>query len=218
MSFFGNKENIDKLKQQNDKQHAIQNMVKQMKKADIGDLVYFSKEQNKFVFYKPTWNIPENDPAYISIGVVLAQTSTFKTTVLIKSFLMEDALRIPFSYMSKPQYIPVYIKQMFDRYTRGFIKKCPNYKKLKKMKLRILSLDNLLDFLCYNQMFEQLKKLIGEEKTKEFYNKIDNYPIYINDRGKLRIWQKPKNEKDDDNVYDVTTISAHFLTVFDFQL
>ena len=107
---------------------------------------------------------------------------------------------------------------MFDRYTRGFIKKCPNYKKLKKMKLRILSLDNLLDFLCYNQMFEQLKKLIGEEKTKEFYNKIDNYPIYINDRGKLRIWQKPKNEKDDDNVYDVTTISAHFLTVFDFQL
>lgn len=77
-------------------------MVKQMKKADIGDLVYFSKEQNKFVFYKPTWNIPENDPAYISIGIVLAQTSTFKTTVLIKSFLMEDALRIPFSYMSKP--------------------------------------------------------------------------------------------------------------------
>ena len=72
-----------------------------MKKADIGDLVYFSKEQNKFVFYKPTWNIPENDPDYISIGVVIAQTSTFKTTVLIKSFLMEDALRIPFSYMDK---------------------------------------------------------------------------------------------------------------------
>jgi hypothetical protein len=32
----------------------------------------------------------------------------------------------------------------------------------------------------------------------------------------LRTWQKPKNEKDDDNVEDASTVGGHFLTVFDF--
>jgi uncharacterized protein (UPF0248 family) len=56
------------------------------------------------------------------------------------------------------------------------------------------------------------------KETKEFYKKIENYHIYVNDRGKLRTWQKPKNEKDDDNVEDVSTVGGHFLTVFDFQI
>ena len=218
MSFFGNKENIEKLKQQDKQKQSVRNMIREIKRADLGDIVLFSKEENTFVVYKPDWNLPLDDPNFIVIGIVLAQTETFKTTVLIKGFLMDLPLRIPSSYYGKEQYIPVYVKQMFERYARGFIKKCPAYKKLKRMKLRILSLTNLLDFLSYSIMYEQLKKIIGDEKTKEFYKKIENYHIYVNDRGKLRTWQKPKNEKDDDNVEDVSTVGGHFLTVFDFQI
>ena len=129
-------------------------MIREIKRADLGDIVLFSKEENTFVVYKPDWNLPLDDPNFIVIGIVLAQTETFKTTVLIKSFLMDLPSRIPSSYYGKEQYIPVYVKQMFERYARGFIKKCPAYKKLKRMKLRILSPTNLLDFLSYSIMYE----------------------------------------------------------------
>ena len=122
MSFFGNKENIEKLKQQDKQKQSVRNMIREIKRADLGDIVLFSKEENTFVVYKPDWNLPLDDPNFIVIGIVLAQTETFKTTVLIKSFLMDLPLRIPSSYYGKEQYIPVYVKQMFERYARGFIK------------------------------------------------------------------------------------------------
>ena len=47
-------------------------MIREIKRADLGDIVLFSKEENTFVVYKPDWNLPLDDPNFIVIGIVLA--------------------------------------------------------------------------------------------------------------------------------------------------
>ena len=56
-------------------------MIREIKRADLGDIVLFSKEENTFVVYKPDWNLPLDDPNFIVIGIVLAQTSKEKPQI-----------------------------------------------------------------------------------------------------------------------------------------
>ena len=215
MSFFGNQANVEKLK--TEKKFNAHQLIEQIRKAKVGDKVVYNKVINNFEVYKDSMTVQENDPELIPIGIVVAQNKDFKTTVLIKSFLIENPIRIPFSYAAKEQFIPVYIKQMFDRYKRGFIKRCPNYRKIKRMQLRILQLNELQAFVDYPGMYEIMMNFIGEEKTKEFYNKLNNFKIYVYNQKKLMTWERPKNDQDNDYIKEVNIVGAQILTVFDFQ-
>ena len=45
----------------------------------------------------------------------------------------------------------------------------------------------------YDKYLKYLEK-IGEEKTKEFYNKLNNFKIYVYNQKKLMTWERPKND------------------------
>ena len=57
------------------------------------------------------------------IGIVVKHfLETNEVDVVLKNYLTSNGISVPYSYMGKEKHIPVYLKDLFDRYLSKYIR------------------------------------------------------------------------------------------------
>lgn len=169
----------------------------------VGSMVLISKSSNTFHLFKPDTEMDTVNPDYSSIGIVLNQIDNNTYAVMYKGFLNQEKLplmsnmniRSLASKDNRHNYIASIILNDFNRYKNIYYNTC-KYAVLKNTELQ-LPTNVHMDIIVHNTalIIENLSKLIGDDKTESFYNKLISERIYCNIGGRVAEWKIPTEKK-----------------------
>ena len=178
MSFFDN-ENIDNIEQE-----LIDEFEKERQKSllgkRLGDIVIYNKLTKSFDVYKPDYY--EYKPEFIIMGVILHEYDDMSVDVLSKGFLTNEPIKIPFSYFRKDKihFLPVYIKDLFNRYVKALKKKSYNSIEMQSLQFRFPTIQHLNNIVENIENYENSFNMIfGEENANKFLKRFKYSPIFI---------------------------------------
>lgn len=218
MSFFSNPENIQLL------EDAINQPLTLDISYPVGSLVVYSKNNNRFTIFTPSFNGKMNTNDYVAVGIVLEQLNDYSFIVLNKGFLNQEVLplydNITYSSIScSKNYqkdLSAIIAHEFNRYTTFFKNSC-NINAIKQLNMMLPS-NRHMDIIVHNtaDIINGIEKLVGTEKAEIFYNKLLNDRIYCNISGYIAEWKIPKK----DNIFykEPSIHGGYFLPVMHIKL
>lgn len=152
----------------------------------------------------------EDDKAIV--GIVIQVNDDMTMDVLMKNYLTTESLLIPYRYVQNPNFIPAYLKDMFDRY-------CNKYQRtsvidLSSFKYKIPQIA-LLDFVNKNlyTLLDIIKTIWGNDRHDQFIERLYEHGLLSQHKGKYYRWIPKVNEKRKiENLLGLTRIE--FLPVF----
>lgn len=186
------------------------NSLYNISKPQFGDLVIYNYESKQFdTMSKERCGI-ENDKAIV--GIVVQVNDDMTMDVLMKNYLTQEPLLIPYRYMNSPSFIPAYLKDMFDRY-------CNKYQRtsvidINTFKYKIPQIA-LLDFVNKNLyiLIDVIKTIWDEDRSNQFLERLYKHGLLSIHKGKYYRWLPRVNEKRKiENLLALTKIE--FLPVF----
>lgn len=178
-----------------------------------GECIVYRKSIKNFIIIRHDQPIYDND---IIIGVILDQLKNNELVVLLKNFITNDTVNIPIDMLINKKYLPFYTKTIIERYIKTYKKRMPPIKKLQRINLNIIPLE-YIDIVLQPHIKEGFIKLIGNEKTKEFYQKILTTSIYTIYNRKIKQWEYSQKKYDpeqmDSCLHDVSICGAEILPI-----
>ena len=159
----------------------------------VGDLVLYEIPTERFYIsayteytYEPQI-ARDNKDNQIVIGVSLSEQDLFNDIiscdVMMMNFLMAEALTLPFMYLNqdKKKFIQPYVKSQFKNYVKRFIKECPNYEKIKNLKIEMPTVDDLKKFKHCENVYGCISDYLKDESIDRFRERLEHSKVYALD-------------------------------------
>lgn len=128
----------------------------------------------------------------LSIGLVISEQTNLQIDCILKSFITDEPIKIPYMYINKQSCIPAYLKDLFDRY-------CNKYKRISEIDISLLNLQvpsiAILDYMLksFNVLKENMILIQGEEKTLQFFKRIYKNGIFAMHKNRYYKWLPKEN-------------------------
>lgn len=128
----------------------------------------------------------------LSIGLVISEQTNLQIDCILKTFITDEPIKIPYMYMNKQSCIPAYLKDLFDRY-------CNKYKRVSEIDISLLNLQvpsiAILDYMLksFKTLKENMILIQGEEKTLQFFKRIYKNGIFATHKNRYYKWLPKEN-------------------------
>ncbi len=160
----------------------------------VGDLVLYEIPTDRFYIasysafaYSPSIAL-DNKDNQIVMGVSLTEADLkdeiVYSDVLMMNFLLAEPLKLPFMYYGKDKrpYIQAYVKNQFKIYVNKFRKECPDYEKIKTLKIYMPRIDDLKKFKHNKDSYSCISDYLGNEPVDKFRERLEKSKVYALDK------------------------------------
>lgn len=160
----------------------------------VGDLVLYEIPTDRFYIasysafaYSPSIAL-DNKDNQIVMGVSLTEADLkdeiVYSDVLMMNFLLAEPLRLPVMYFGKDKrpYIQTYVKNQFKIYVNKFRKECPDYEKIKTLKIYMPRIDDLKKFKHNKDSYSCISDYLGSEHVDNFRERLEKSKVYALDK------------------------------------
>ena len=193
----------------------------------VGDLVLYEIPTNRFYVasysafaYSPSVAL-DNKDNQIVMGVSLIEADLkdeiVYSDVLMMNFLLAEPLKLPFMYYGndKRGYIQAYVKNQFKIYVNKFRKECPDYEKIKTLKIEMPRIDDLKKFKHNKDSYKCISDYLGNESVDKFRERIEKSKVYALDKNNNLCRYNMSSEcPEDKEVEELDYDTCEFLCVF----